>query len=250
MLTMVRSNNLCLNCLKPGHISNCGSSNRCRRCQKPHHTLLHSEAKTPSVKKEQVPPAGEQLHNSTLTVSPVVSSNAQFGSGGNALLMTCQLLVNAPDGSCVRARGLLDSDSSASFISERLAQSLRLPRSTKNVRISGIAGISHGSPLHSIATFTISPVLSPKEKLQISAIVVPRVTCDLPVQPVHLNSKWSHLSDLHLADPDFGQPNKIDILLGVDIYTEVVLQGRRSGPPGTPVAFETKFGWILAGKDQ
>ncbi|XP_064382855.1 uncharacterized protein LOC135331570 [Halichondria panicea] len=81
-----------------------------------------------------------------------------------------------------------------------------------------------------------------------SAIVVPRVTCDLPTQPVHLNAKWSHLNNLHLADPDFGQPNKIDILLGVDVYADVLLQGRRNGPPGTPTAFETKFGWVLTGK--
>jgi hypothetical protein len=25
------------------------------------------------------------------------------------------------------------------------------------------------------------------------------------------------------------------------------LHGRRTGPPGTPVAFETVFGWVLAG---
>ncbi len=131
-----------------------------------------------------------------------------------------------------------------SFVSERLAQS---PLSTQNIRISGITGMS---PLQSIATFSISTMSTPvdHEKLQMSAIVVPRVTCDLPTQPVHFNAKWSHLNDLHLADPDFGQPNKIDILLGVDVYADVLLQGRRNGPPGTPTAFETKFGWVLTGK--
>ena len=101
MLTVIRSNNLCLNCLKPGHISkSCGSNNRCRRCQTPHHTLLHSEAKTPNSSKEQAPPVGEQRHSSTLAVAPLITSNTQPGSSGKSLLMTCQLLVNAPDGSC------------------------------------------------------------------------------------------------------------------------------------------------------
>ena len=36
----------------------------------------------------------------------------------------------------------------------------------------------------------------------------------------------------------------------MDIYADVVLHGRWSGPPGTPVAFETKFGWVLAGKTE
>ena len=52
------------------------------------------------------------------------------------------------------------------------------------------------------------------------------------------------------SDPDFGRPGKIDLLLGIDIYTKVLLQGRRKGPTGSisPVAFETKFGWKPPGK--
>ena len=34
-----------------------------------------------------------------------------------------------------------------------------------------------------------------------------------------------------------------DILLGIDVYTDVLLHGRRSGSPGSPIAFE---GWVLA----
>ena len=53
--------------------------------------------------------------------------------------------------------------------------------------------------------------------------------------------------DLTLADPDFGNPSKVDLLLGVDVFAEIMMQGRRTGPPGSPVAFETKFGWVLTG---
>ena len=80
-----------------------------------------------------------------------------------------------------------------------------------------------------------------------SAIVVPRVTCDLLVAPVVLKSSWKHLSDIPLADPDFGRPARIDLLLGVDIFTSSLLFGRWIRPPGSPTAIETKFGWVLAG---
>lgn len=70
----------------------------------------------------------------------------------------------------------------------------------------------------------------------------------LAPQSVCLNASWSHLSDLPLADPEFGRPGKIDLLLGVDIYTDVLLHGRRMGLPGSPAAFETIFGWVLAGR--
>ena len=75
---------------------------------------------------------------------------------------------------------------------------------------------------------------------------MPCVTCDLPVKPVLSGLDWNHLSGLTLADLDFGRPGRIDLLLGFDIFVET-LHGRRTGPTGTPVAFEIVFGWVLAG---
>ena len=46
MLATLKSNGLCINCLRPGHFDRrCASTQRCRRCQKPHHTLLHLEVR-------------------------------------------------------------------------------------------------------------------------------------------------------------------------------------------------------------
>ena len=56
------------------------------------------------------------------------------------------------------------------------------------------------------------------------------------------SSAWSST-----CRPSFGQPGRIDLLLGVDIFAEVVLHGRWCGLLGSPVAFETHFGWVLAG---
>ena len=81
--------------------------------------------------------------------------------------------------------------------------------------------------------------------MEVSAIVVPRVTCDLPVL---FDPSWNHLEDIPLADPDFGRPSRIDLLLGVDVFVEILRQGRRFGPPGSPSAFDTEFGWVLAGR--
>lgn len=176
--------------------------------------------------------------------SNLVTSHAATEHNSNVLLMTCKVLVEAPDGSKFEIRGVLDSASSASFISERIVQTLKLPRSHYKSRVSGITGLSYHQ---SIVDINISPVHLPKQKISLSAIVLPRITCDLPVSPVISTPKWDHLLDLHLADPTFGTPGRIDVLLGIDIFTSVLLQGRRSGPPGTPAAIKTKFGWMLAG---
>ena len=118
----------------------------------------------------------------------------------------------------MNVRALLDSASSASFISEQLTHLMEFPRTHQNLKISGVAGLSHATPSHSIVQFAVSPVNSPADKAQVSAIVVPRVTCDLPVKPVTPQLSWKHLSDIPLADPDFGRPGRIDLLLGVDLF--------------------------------
>ena len=76
------------------------------------------------------------------------------------------------------------------------------------------------------------------------AVVVPKVTCDLPLAPVPFQMNWKHLADL---DPGFGQPGHIDMLLGVNLFLDVLCHGRRSGPLESPTALETEFGWVLHG---
>ena len=163
----------------------------------------------------------------------------------NTLLMTCRVMIAAPGGSLVEARALLDNASSASFISERLVQSLSLPRVNLQIRVSGIGGLSHKVPTPSIACFQISPVRPAGRSIDVTAIVVPKVTCDLPLSPIPLELGWKHILDLPLANPGFGQPSRIDILLGVDVFIDILRQGQRNGPPGFPTALETEFGWVL-----
>ena len=239
MMSTLRRNNLCINCLNGRHSArDCKSSHRCKRCQRPHHTILHIES-----------------HHSDATstassTSPQVSSNAAVKLQSSSLLMTCRVRVKARDGSFVEARALLDNASSASFVSERLAQLLQLPRSPQSVRVYGIAGSSPRTPIQSVASLRITPLYGSNMEMDLTAIVLPKVTCDLPVSPVSFDSSWSHVSDLTLADPAFGLPGRIDLLLGVDIFVSVLLHGRRTGPPGAPVAIETEFGWVLSGNTE
>ena len=235
MVATLKDNNLCMNCLSSGHVvKNCKSVHKCHKCQKPHHTLLHKD---------------KQVDSNLAEVKVSTSTAVRLKS--NLLLMTCRIVVYAPDGSSIEARVLLDSASSASFVSERLiAQGLCLPRFRQNVRISGIGDFSHDNPVQHISSFKISAVRSSVRKIGITAIVVPKVTCDLPTYPVRFDSSWKHLTNLVLADPNFGQPGKIDLLLGADLFADVLRQGRRSGPAGSPVAFETEFGWVLSGRTE
>ena len=153
MVSTLKSNNLCMNCLSPGpFVKQCKSAHRCRQCQKPHHTLLQFQS-------EQSP------SSSTDTSVQPVTSNAAAGLTSNSLLMTCRILIDPSDGSSIKARSILDSASSASFISERLTRTLCLSRSHRNTKISGVAGLSRNLPLQSVANFKISPTHLPNRPI-------------------------------------------------------------------------------------
>ena len=74
------------------------------------------------------------------------------------------------------------------------------------------------------------------------------ITKDLPLEPILVALNGDHLSDLKLADPDLRTPARMDFLLGAEVFTSILRDGRRNGPRGTPFALNACFGWVLFGK--
>lgn len=60
-------------------------------------------------------------------------------------------------------------------------------------------------------------------------------------------SSWKHIKGLQLADPKHYLSGEIDLLLGAEKYAEIIESGLLKGPPNTPFAQQTKFGWMLSG---
>ena len=54
-----------------------------------------------------------------------------------------------------------------------------------------------------------------------------------------------HLPNLTFADPEFGVPDRVDILLRVDVFSHTVLHSWRFVPSESPMAIKTTFGWVL-----
>ena len=61
------------------------------------------------------------------------------------------------------------------------------------------------------------------------------------------NKHWKHLSNLTLADSEFGVPGSVDILIRADVFSHTVLHGWWFGLLESPSAIKTTFGWVLAG---
>ena len=107
--------------------------------------------------------------------------------------------------------------------------------------------MSHNSHIKASTNFHVSPIQSLNDKIAVTAVVVPKVTRELPHHHIPFDSQCSHKSDLELADPEFGTPGRINVLLGVDVFTQILLHGRRIGLVNSSVGIKTNFGWIIAG---
>ena len=117
-ISVVKDLGLCVNWLRAGHIAE-----KCRAPSMHHHTLLHRDTDNSTQKKPDNVEAKEETRVAALSVSEQV------------LLMTCKVKVTAPNGFSTIARVLIDPGSSTSFLHERIAELLRLPRRKKNAMV-------------------------------------------------------------------------------------------------------------------
>lgn len=59
--------------------------------------------------------------------------------------------------------------------------------------------------------------------------------------------KCNQLNDLILADPSFNKSARIDMILGADVFSEIILAGFIKPGDNACVLQETEFGWIISG---
>ena len=74
------------------------------------------------------------------------------------------------------------------------------------------------------------------------------VTGDIPAQETETVSHLPHLTGLDLADPTFHLPGKVDILLGSEVYPQLMTQVPLvTGTSSEPAAIQMIFGWAIIG---
>ncbi|XP_029054455.2 uncharacterized protein LOC114881764 [Osmia bicornis bicornis] len=84
------------------------------------------------------------------------------------------------------------------------------------------------------------------EKIKFTALVMKSLT-SYNANSFKLNVNWKHLTDLPLADSHPGNNENFDLLIGANEYGKIVLDGIVKGPPESPIAQRTVFGWVLSG---
>ncbi|XP_045458533.1 uncharacterized protein LOC123668885 [Melitaea cinxia] len=258
----VHNNNLCFNCLGGNHSAKfCRNLKTCRICKRQHHSLLHpsnkgtAETNPVSTKNSNTLPPREVTSSCSEVETPVhVAGNSTplatlFSTEqarSQVLLATALVKAASKTGEHVIIRALLDQGSQASFVTEATVQYLGLRKIPITEHVSVLGGDNKLSP-KTMVLINLKSLVDPSYDINVKAYVLKTITSLLPSRKLDI-LEWLETLEIELADPNYRTPNKIDILLGAEVYGKVIREGIKRGPQGSPVAQCTSFGWIVSGE--
>lgn len=252
---IIKKHNRCFNCLSASHsVRDCRSKFSCRRCKQKHHSLLHVDSAsavcasgTPKVHPQPSPSPADHASSSPI---PSATINSMLASGKQCeriplLLATARVAVRVASGRNVVVRALLDQGSEMTLITENLAQILRAKRIRMPVSIAAVGGLHAGIARHA-TQITISPRDALAPSIVATALILKTLTSYAPRHGANLRS-LDHLADLHWADSHPTSSDPIDLIIGADVYGDLLLDGVRKGEFGQPIAQNTLLGWVISG---
>ncbi|CAK1589376.1 unnamed protein product [Parnassius mnemosyne] len=225
--------------------------------EKKHHSLLHPKnpksASDPksvtadeSVKEAERVTPNLPLTSGEQSIPQVVTCVSNML--GQVLLATALVKVECPKTkSTFVLRSLLDQGSQASFITESAVQMLALKRTPGASLVSGLGSDQATLASKSFVFIKIQSRLDPSFTITVKAHVLSRLTTFLPSSKVVVQVLPALPSNM-LADPTFDMPNKIDLLLGAEVYSQILMEGIIRGPSNSIVAQRTRLGWVLSGR--
>ena len=264
----IQTKKLCFNCFGSKHTVEKCTSKGCSICQKRHHTLLHIQENSGQAQDatQSIGAASSNNVNDNpqRSSSYVLTNNTQSKSkesiqddtenkavhsafsesGVQILLATGNVTLITADGKCIQAKALLDNGSQTSFISQELVKKLNYTPYKKNTHISGIS--NNSVFLNYLVDIVIHSKTEINTKFNVSCAILNKITCSIPQFTVNKND-IPIPENINLANLTFNVPSKIDLLLGSDIYYDIIVPGIITLGNNLPTLQNTHFGWVIAG---
>ena len=202
---------------------------------------------------ERVGDVGDKVAASSLTLvgTSLDNKRQQTFLIHHAMPLVVVATINIPiydiDGQEFTARALLDSGSTATFITERAMQRLKLVRCACEVQVNTV-GDNVSQPVNGCVALRMGGVLESSDgPFCVDALIMNRVVGILPPSEITLPDGIFNdgRTEDDFADKTWNIPGPIDILLGADIYHSIVTGD--SLAVGTLRLVGTIFGLAVSG---
>ena len=166
-------------------------------------------------------------------------------SNQSVLLAMAQIALKNGKRDLIFVHTLLDQGSIRSFVSKRVVTALALDTTPTNINVKGV-GDTMAATVKGFCNLTLASRFDEKFNCNFTALILAQLTSQLPPRKIPV-ADWLHLENLKLADPDYMKPKKLDCILGADAYAHIILSGIQTGPSASPMAQNTRLGWVIMG---
>ncbi|GFT82213.1 integrase catalytic domain-containing protein [Trichonephila clavipes] len=239
--------------IKLSHVKTCCAKN-CF-CGKPHNRLIHFLKRDnqtvqrsvlnpladvfggPGGSNCVVPPQGENEENKSFVATSFLKNKTR-----TVLLSSVQCFLRDKYGLLHEVRALLDVGSQSHFITKDCADRLQL----KNEKINLLVSCLNESTMTingGVTTSIFNGDFSFKKELNL--LVVRRITDLTPSQIINVSLDMPN--EIKLADYKFNIPGKIDVLLGAEIFYELLRPGQIYCGDSRLLLQNTVFGYVVSG---
>ena len=248
----IKDAQLCFKCLNPGHmVKSCSA--KCTKCQGNHHRICCFNTQGSDSSKTESESRPSNANQISDTKEDKVVSESHVGVAGSVksclkqvVSQTANVRLLGPKGS-TNVTVLFDSGSDRTYVSSKLVNKLGLKWVGSTELRYAVFGGGHSSTLlRNIYELNLEGVGRDLPKISLNAVEVP-VICTPMSKPNISAATYSAFGNLRFAKQDDGGDLRIDILVGLDYYWQLVKQGLKRVPSSNLVALETVFGWVLSG---
>lgn len=214
----------CYNCMGTNHTSKtCLSGSRCATCKRRHNSLLHQNGEV------------EQASGSKFVGQLAGNYNKQILLG----TIACEVVT---DSGRIKVRCIVDNGAQISLITTACVNKLGIPHDLGEHIIGGIGNMK--TTTRGAVQITIQ---KGAVKKKINAAIIDKISDRQPTQTISKSNQTYFTTMINLADPEFYLSKDVDILLGCDVYNDILVDNPRIVRNGGLAAMETSFGFVISG---
>lgn len=160
---------------------------------------------------------------------------------GQHVLLSTAIIHHVQDtkGNILPCRAILDAGSQSNFATSELVERLGLKRFPTSVPISGVGESS--TETHSYVNVMVQSRFN-GFKAELRCLVLRKIVQDIP--NTSMRRLDIRIPGIKLADPNFMETSRIDMLIGAGIFWDLLCIGQIKTMSDQPRWQKTQFGWV------